>query len=123
MSRFLKLCHNLKSSGNDIYRTVSDAQSLPAYTKVSKDIAAVGRTICNGARDLKHPQQLYSYAAAVTEHDIHFLEKIKEDVCQGMDLFDTTGGEVSSFVFYINLIVGCGQRSVSIDPSAYRSPT
>ena len=73
----------------EVISFVARAQSSPAATKTMNDIARIGKIVCNGGECLKCPRQLLRYATSVTELDVRLLEQIKEDLCKGMDAFDT----------------------------------
>ena len=74
----------------DIVGTVTRAHSSSDAASVLKQISEIGQFVCNNSRTAQfHENGILRYAQAVTEIDICFLEQIREEICMGMDAFDS----------------------------------
>ncbi|KAF2837286.1 hypothetical protein M501DRAFT_1018193 [Patellaria atrata CBS 101060] len=93
---YLKLSFTLASAGApnvqlpDVIGTITRAQSSHDAAIASKEISQIGQFVCNSSKTAQfHENGIIEYAQAVTEMDITFLEHIRDEVCMGMDAFDS----------------------------------
>ncbi|KAI9009567.1 hypothetical protein BC832DRAFT_538662 [Gaertneriomyces semiglobifer] len=71
----------------DIVGNVSRALSSPPAVRTRNAIAQVGEFVEDTGSALAFEKGIISYAKSVTEIDIQFLEKIRGEICNGMDVF------------------------------------
>lgn len=67
---------------------INRARSSPAAVKAMKEISQFGQFVCNSQSAQFHENGIISYAQAVTELDVFFLEQIRKEICTGLDSFD-----------------------------------
>jgi hypothetical protein len=72
----------------DVIGTVTQASSSPAAITARKEIAELGEFVTNSATAAPAFQRgIIAYTRNVCELDVRFLEQIREEVCEGYDVF------------------------------------
>ena len=72
----------------DVLGAVTRAHESAASTTVSKEVAQIGKWVCNSHQVQYHEKSLLRYAKAVTKLDLAFLEDIREYCAAGLEAFD-----------------------------------
>lgn len=75
-----------------------------------KEISQLGQFVCNSHSAQFHENGIISYAQAVTELDVSFLEQIRKEICNGLDSFDLVEAMGSNILdkqvsIIVNLVV------------------
>ncbi|KFY97185.1 hypothetical protein V498_02205 [Pseudogymnoascus sp. VKM F-4517 (FW-2822)] len=74
----------------DVLGTVERAQMSSAAASINREVAQIGRWVCNNHEVQYHEKSLLRYAKAVTNIDLAFLESIRDDCALGIEAFDST---------------------------------
>ncbi|KFY18009.1 hypothetical protein V492_00213 [Pseudogymnoascus sp. VKM F-4246] len=74
----------------DVLGIVERAQMSSAAASINREIAQIGRWVCNNHEVQYHEKSLLRYAKAVTNIDLAFLESIRDDCALGIEAFDST---------------------------------
>lgn len=73
----------------DVIGSITRAQSGADATKSMREISEVGQFVSNNSKSARfHENGILKYAQMVTELDITFLEQVRDEAAQGMDVFD-----------------------------------
>lgn len=72
----------------DILGRVTEIQASLAFSRVSKEVAQIGKWVCSSHEVQYHEKSLLRYAKAVTQIDLAFLENIRDDCCTGLEAFE-----------------------------------
>jgi len=75
----------------DILGIVTRAQTSPAYASIAREVAQIGKWVCNSHEVQYHEKSLLRYAKAVIQIDLAFLESIRDNLSIGLEAFDTIG--------------------------------
>lgn len=98
---YLQLSYLVVSNGTlsarlpDVLDTVVRAQASPACASVVREVAQIGKWVCNSHEVQYHEKSLLRYAQAVTRIDLEFLESIRDNCATGLEAFDMIGKRVA----------------------------
>lgn len=91
---YLQLSYTIVSCGSmdtkmpDVMGIVTRTQTSPASAMIAKEIAQIGQWVCSSQDVQYHEKSLLRYAKAVTEIDLAFLEKVRDEASQGLAAFE-----------------------------------
>ena|SRR5579871_3686106 len=94
---YLQLSYLFVSNGTistrlpDVLGTVTRAQTSSAYATIARQVAQIGKWVCNSHEVQYHEKSLLRYAKAVIQIDLTFLESIRDNLSIGLEAFDTIG--------------------------------
>lgn len=92
---YLKLSFTLanNSSANtkltDVLGIIARAKSSADAVSASNEISQIGQFTCNSESARHHEKGIIDYAQRSVQNDMEFLEAIRDEVCVGMDAFDS----------------------------------
>lgn len=89
ISVVLDKSHLSNDAALNVTQIVLRAQSSTHAIKAMNDTASIGELFSNTAMKIK--PNLFKYATKITQLDQRFLEQIRDEICIGMDAFDTFG--------------------------------
>lgn len=72
----------------DVLGTIERAKSSQACGNVTKEVAQIGKWVCNSHEVQFHEKSLLRYAQAVTQIDLAFLESVRDYCATGLEAFD-----------------------------------
>ncbi|CCA74881.1 related to nitric-oxide synthase, salivary gland [Serendipita indica DSM 11827] len=80
--------HDQESLLPDIVGTITQAGSSPAAVAARKEVAELGEFVSNSATSAPAFQHgIIAYTRNICELDVRFIEQIREELCQGYDVF------------------------------------
>jgi len=79
----------------DVLGTVARARASSACASVAREVAQIGKWVCNSHEVQYHEKSLLRYAKAVTQIDLAFFESIRDNCATGLEAFDTVGKRVA----------------------------
>jgi hypothetical protein len=77
----------------DVLGTVERAQTSSACASIAREVAQIGKWVCNSHEVQFYEKSLLRYANAVTEIDLAFLESIRDNCATGLETFNTFEGK------------------------------
>jgi hypothetical protein len=82
----------------DVVGIVTQAASSPAAIAARKEIAELGEFVTNSATTAPAFQRgIIGYTRGVCELDVRFLEQIREELCEGYDVFMRVADVVKNY--------------------------
>ncbi|KAF2179489.1 hypothetical protein K469DRAFT_641030 [Zopfia rhizophila CBS 207.26] len=73
----------------DVLEIIARAKGSPDAVTASNEISQIGQFTANSEAARFHEKGIMNYAKTCVEFDMQFLEEIREEVCNGMDAFDS----------------------------------
>lgn len=73
----------------DVMSAIARAQNSCAAAKAKNEVAGIGEFVCNGSAAEKVERGILKYATIATKLDMKLLEQVREDICLGMDAFES----------------------------------
>lgn len=88
---------------SDILGIVARAHASPACAGVAKEVAQIGKWVCNSHEVQYHEKSLRRYSHAVTQIDLAFLESVRDYCATGLEAFDAIGKNNSEDEKQVNI--------------------
>ncbi|CAE6397648.1 unnamed protein product, partial [Rhizoctonia solani] len=81
----------------DLMGTINRAHSSSASFTARKTIAEIGEFVGNSASAQAFENGIIAYAHAAIELDLQLLERVRDEICAGLDVFDRVAEVVKSY--------------------------
>jgi hypothetical protein len=81
----------------DLMGNISRAHSSPASLAARKTIAEIGEFVGNSNTAQAFENGIIGYAQAAIELDVQLLERVRDEICSGLDAFDRVADVVKSY--------------------------
>lgn len=77
--------------------TISRAHSSPASMSARKTVGEIGEFVGNSSTAQAFENGIIAYAQAAIELDVQLLERVRDEICSGLDSFDRVAEVVRSY--------------------------
>ncbi|KAF8750893.1 Indoleamine 2,3-dioxygenase [Rhizoctonia solani] len=81
----------------DLMGAITRAHSSPASIAARKTIAEIGGFVGNSASAQAFENGIIAYAHAAIELDLQLLERVRDEICAGLDTFDRVAEVIKSY--------------------------